>query len=269
MSFLRKQLQANSGQALLIVVLIMVVGLTVTLSLVSRSIVNLKTSVDQTNSQQALAAAEAGVEQSIKNNASVLQQSFSNNASFSTTYTQVAGNASFLANGGNLVSKNEGTYIWLSTYDETPWNDNFDGNLTIYWGDSSGDINNAALEIAVISGVDPASAVIKRYAIDPAAASRGNNFTPVAPADKGSFPIGSRTFRYRSSINGIVDGLLVRITPIYFSTYLGVLGSVALPDQGTIITADGAAADTRRRITVFQGYPQLPAEFFPYSLLSP
>ena len=271
MSFLRKQLQASNGQALLIVVLIMVVGLTVTLSLVSRSIVNLKTSVDQTNSQKALAAAEAGVEQSIKNSANIgsstTPKNFTNNASFYATYTQVAGNTSFLANGGNLVSKNEGTYIWLSTYDTTPWSDPWTGDLTIYWGDTSGDSTNSALEISVISGANPASAVIKRYAIDPLA-SRGNNFTVVAGANKGSFPIGSRTFGYKYTLS-VTTGLLVRINPIYFSTYLGVLGSIPLPDQGTIITANGAAADTRRRITVFQGYPQLPAEFFPYSLLSP
>ena len=274
MSFLRKQLQASNGQALLIVVLIMVVGLTVTLSLVSRSIVNLKTSVDQTNSQKALAAAEAGVEQSIKNSANIgsstTPKNFTNNASFYATYTQVAGNTSFLANGGNLVSKNEGTYIWLSTYDTTPWSDPWTGDLTIYWGDTSGDSTNSALEISVISGANPASAVIKRYAIDPLS-SRGNNFT-TAGITRGSFTIGSRTFGYRYILNGanrITNGLLVRINPIYFSTYLGVLGSIPLPDQGTIITANGAAADTRRRITVFQGYPQLPAEFFPYSLLSP
>lgn len=272
MSFLRKQLQANTGQALLIVVLIMVVALTVTLSLVSRSIVNLKTSVDQTNSQQALAAAEAGIEQSIKNNASIAQQTFSNNASFSTTYTQVAGNTSFLANGGNLVSKNEGAYIWLSRYDPTgSWgNPKWTGDLTIYWGDiNTSDNLNAALEITVISGANPASAIIKRYALDPYGA-RGNNFLLVSAG--GPFTVGSRTFKYRyvlNNANAISNGFLVRIIPIYYSTYIGIAGSTALPEQGNLITADGTKADTKRRITVFEGYPQLPVEFFPYSLLSP
>jgi hypothetical protein len=52
MNFLRRT-SSEDGQALLIVVLVMVIALTVTLSLVSRSIVNLKTSVEQTNSQKA------------------------------------------------------------------------------------------------------------------------------------------------------------------------------------------------------------------------
>lgn len=270
---LQTLLRSNSGQALLIVVLIMVVALTVTLSLVSRSIVNLKTSVDQTNSQQALAAAEAGIEQSIKNNASVAQQTFSNNASFSTTYTQVAGNISFLANGGNLVSKNEGSYVWLSRYDPTGnWgNQKWTGDLTIYWGDTTVNDNfNAALEISVMSGDSPANAVIKRYALDPYGA-RGNNFI-LASSAGGPFTVGSKTFKYRYILNGanaISNGFLVRIIPIYYSTYIGIAGSTVLPDQGNLITADGVKADTKRRITVFEGYPQLPAEFFPYSLLSP
>ena len=71
MVIFKNNLLNQKGQALLIVVLVMVVALTVTLSLVSRSVVDLKTSTDQADSQKALAAAEAGAEQAIKANAAV------------------------------------------------------------------------------------------------------------------------------------------------------------------------------------------------------
>ena len=63
--------QSQKGQALLIVVLAMVVALTVGLSVVSRSITNLKNSQQEIDSQKALSAAEAGVELAIKNGANV------------------------------------------------------------------------------------------------------------------------------------------------------------------------------------------------------
>src|SRR5690242_8662448 len=56
----------EAGQALLIVVLVMVIALTVGLSLASRSITNLRNSTDEANSQAAFSAAEAGVEQAVK-----------------------------------------------------------------------------------------------------------------------------------------------------------------------------------------------------------
>ena len=55
----------NSGQAILLVVLVMIVGLTVGLSVVSRSIVSIKTSTEEADSQKALAAAEAGIEKAL------------------------------------------------------------------------------------------------------------------------------------------------------------------------------------------------------------
>src|SRR3989344_2880937 len=123
MKNIKNILKNQKGQALLIIVLVMVVGLTVTLAVVSRSIVNLKTSVEQTDSQKALAAAEAGVEQTIKNNANIGSESnyinIGNGVSYKTNITQVAGNASFLINGGNIVLKNEGAFIWLSDYNNT------------------------------------------------------------------------------------------------------------------------------------------------------
>ncbi|MBI3984617.1 MAG: hypothetical protein HY344_01555 [Candidatus Levybacteria bacterium] len=264
-----KNLQSQKGQALLIVVLVMVIALTVTLSIVSRSVVNLRTSVEQSESQKALAAAEAGVEQAIKNNASIgvdTPASFGN-TTYTATISDVLASSSFLLNGGIAVTKSEGSSIWLSTYNEAnPWSDSWSGNLDIYWGDpGAADSANAALEIVLLSGPDKNSATVTRYAVDPDGTRRtSNNFANVAQT--GNFNVGGKSLKYRYTIS-VVSGFLVRVTPVYTSSYIGAQGT-NLPTQGKIVTASGTSGNTQRKVTVFQGYPILPPELFLYSLLS-
>ena len=274
---IKTKLGGQKGQALLIVILVMVVALTITLSVISRAVVNLRTTQDQEKSQRALAAAEAGIEQTIKNSFVPIaqDQNLSNNSSFTTSVTQLAGNAPFLVEGGNLITKNEGEYIWLSTYNEvgnwtTRWPTSGSANLDIYWGDSSGDNNNAALEIAVISGSSVANAVITRYVYDPSPTRRSsNNFS--APVNS-PIAIQDKSFTYRATIS-ITDGMVVRVVPLYKSAYIAAAPASGAPaiaaNQGRLITAVGKSDETARRVTVFQGYPELPADFFPYSLLVP
>ncbi|MEK7551586.1 MAG: hypothetical protein AAB532_03220 [Patescibacteria group bacterium] len=275
----------QSGQALLIIVLVMVIGLTVTLAVVSRSIVNLKTSVEQTDSQKALAAAEAGVEQTIINNVSIGSDSnyinIGNGASYKTNITQVAGNASFLVNGGNIVSKNEGAFIWLSDYNNSgSWTPGWSGDLIIYFGDpAKTDANNPAIEIVLISGANVATAQTKRFAFDPySTRANSNNFTKYPSSTVGAIfqkvttTVSGKQFAYRIILNNILNGLVVRTNPIYQSSYIAAgrpATDPSLPAQGQVIIAEAKSGSVRRKVTVFQGYPELPAELFPYSILVP
>ncbi len=261
----------QKGQALLIIVLVMVVALTVGLSVASRTITNLRNTRDQANSQKALSAAEAGVEQAIKNNAGVAG-SFtgkSGSTTYSTTVNAVNGTVPFLLNGKNVVPKNDAIYVWVTPYSANPanlWQNPWSGNLTIYWGNSSGDCNNAAVEISVISG-SQAAPVLTRYTADPCLARRGsNNFSTAAISNTTI----SGTRLYYSRAITITNGLLVRVNPIYSNAVIGVSGNIALPLQGNIITSIGTSDNTtQRKVTVYQGYPEIPAEFFPYILFSP
>lgn len=296
MTILVNKFRQQSGQALLIVVLIMVVALTVTLSLVSRSIVNLKTSVEQSSSQKALSAAEAGVEQSIKNNVDIgtfsapITLGGSQGSQYSAAISSVSNqNGGFLVNGGNLVAKDEGAYVWLAnnlTFNPSWPSDDPSKNadLYIYWGDGSGDDKNAALEIVLIYGAQRSGSQSVRFAFDPYTNRAGsNNFTtlPSAVFCACSYTVGGRNFAYRAKIN-ISQGLLLRVNPLYYNAYVGVDRVIKndpaippLPDQGQIITSSGCSPtcssnnSVQRKITVYQGYPQLPAELFPYSLLWP
>lgn len=268
-------LSNQKGQVLLIVVLIMVVALTVGLSVVSRTITSLRTTTEQANSQKALSAAEAGIDQALKNNANVYN-SFpgSANTTYNTTIAAVSGTQAFLVNGGNPVPKDEGAYVWITPYSSNSanlWQDSnrWNGNLTIYWGLSSDVCSQnastntaAAILVTVITGTK-ANPSVARYALD--SCSRANNFTLVSPS---ATTISGKTLNYKTVIS-ITNGLLVRVIPLYASTYVGASGSSALPNQGSVASSLGISDTTQRKISVFQGYPELPAELFSFSIFSP
>lgn len=269
----------ESGQALLVVVLVMVVALTVGLSLVSRSIVNIRTSTEEADAQEALAAAEAGIEQAIQTNTTIPLTTFiENNTTYNANVTEAKGADAFLANGGNLVIKDDGIDVWLVSHnpDGTPdyatssWN----GNLDIYWGDPSlSDCDNAAMEVAVVYDTDPSLAVapaLKRDAYDPCASRRGDN--KFSPPTRPVNIIEGKTFPYKVTIS-VSSGLVVRVVPIYASTAVAVDGSIELPTQGFAIDSTGTsgAGDRQvlRSITYFKTYDQLATPYFMYGLFSP
>jgi hypothetical protein len=264
------------GQALLIVVLAMVVALTVGLSVVSRSIVNLKNSQQQISSQQALSAAEAGVEQAIKNGASVANTPLSSQTSYQTTVSTISGTTRFLLNGSNKVAKDDAIYIWLTPYSTDPTKlfldqDRWNGSLDLYWGDSTTACNNAALEIVVISGTR-AVPLVTKYAYDPCSnrASRNNFSAPV----NASQSVSGITLYNKATIP-IINGFLIRAVPLYADSYIGSLGTnnvntPVLPSQGSIIISTGTTDNNIvRKLNVFQGYPEMPAELFPFSIFWP
>lgn len=267
---------AERGQVLLIIILVIVVVLTVGLSIISRSIINLRTSREGATTQKALSAAEAGIEQVFKTGIGIPLGTFSGtDATYIATSNPVLG-ISLLVSGGNAVPKDDGADIWLVAHDPVtnkpiftpPWS----GNLTIYWGDASGACNNAAMEIIVV--YDPLSPKFKRYSYDPCSSRVGNNNFSSALSGVNIISTGGKTlaFSYLTPISiPISSGLVIRVVPLYASSSIGVnvTSGPALPSQGTIIDSTGVSQGTSRKIKVFKGYPQLPIQYFSYGLFSP
>ena len=260
---------SQKGQALLIVVLVMVVALTVALSVALKSITNVQTSVDNENSQRAFSAAEAGIEKALKSGATpILEQNLGNGASIKQVTISDIPDKNVLLNNGSAVAKDDGADVWLVGHNTdgtinytTPWT----GNLTIYWGVSSSPCNDAAVEIILLSGSSADTAVSKRFAVDPCG-TRGNNFNPPSSSNVAT-SVNSKGFPYKTDIS-VTSGILVRVIPIYYSTPLGAIGSIDFPSQGKRIESTGVAGNAQRKISFFQGYPKLPAEFFQYILFS-
>jgi hypothetical protein len=273
--------QSQKGQALLIVVLVMVVALTVGLAVVSRSIVNLKNSQQEVGSQQALSAAEAGIEQSIKSGVSIGSGTFTTSTKYTTVVSSVSGDADFLLGGNNKVSQDDASYVWLTPYSAdssklflTTWS----GKLDIYWGnDGANPCNNAALEIAVVWGTrtDPK---VTRYVYDGCVARASKNGFAAPDLTNANYGIAGIKLYNEVKLDGvtnpqIANGFLIRVAPLYGDSYIGVsreTGSPILPSQGTIITSTGTTGNNvQRKLNVFQGYPEIPAELFPFSLFWP
>lgn len=270
----------QKGQVLLIIILIMIVALTVGLSVAVRSITNIKLTVDSSNSQKAFQAAEAGIEEVLGSNtsANIVAQNFSPGVVINNvTITQVSGSNVagstfyYLENNGLAVSQDDGTDIWLSTYNSDPiqrYQNPWSGNLTVYWGKGNNACSDAALEIMIISGSITAPS-FARYAVDPCGSrtigSTGNHFSI---ANATSQKVSSQQFYYVSTIT-INSGLIARIVPLYTSTPIAISADNAssFPSQGRIIISSATAGTATRKLIFFQGYDSIPSEFF-YSLFS-
>lgn len=276
-------LKNQSGQALLIVVLVLVIALTVSLSVASRSIINLKNSQDQASSQKALSAAEAGVEQAIKSqNQAKLAGGFggAENTNYQTSVASISGSVKFIINGTdnriNAVKKGNPAYIWTTIYSASnPWLNPWSGTLTISWGDGGTCASNTvpALEVSVINGstADYKTAVLslQKFAYDPCS-TRTNGFDSGSVANGSAFT--NPKLAYHVALPSINNVYLVSVNPLYADTHVGVsigASNPSLPYQGANIDSTGTDGQVQRRDFVFQGFPQIPADLFPYTIFVP
>ncbi len=269
----------QDGQTLLVVIIVMVVVLTVGLSLASRNVVNLKTTTEQQNSQKALSAAEAGIEQALVGN--VVNNQNLGTATISNVTIQTTGGKSFLLNNGSYINQDDGQDIWLTAYNTNPQNlyqpPFWNGTLTLYWGASSDvcskntDISPntmAALEIIIISSTNNSTFVptLDRTVYDPCSARATFNHFNLANTNT-SVTINGVTPAYATDPLNFTHGVILRIIPLYANTVIGVVGNTNLPVQGKIITSTGAAGSTQRTISYYQQNDSVPSEFY-YSIFS-
>ncbi len=264
----------QEGQILLIVVLVSVISLTVGLAAVSRSITNTRVSTEESNSQKALTAAEAGLEDQIKRATGdqPYSKQFDNNSGYVAKTTEIKGKKNLLINNYELpVRQHEGADVWLSDYPDFQ-NPKPNTTLTVYWTvgggscDPSASIKQPAIEIVVLSGSNKNSPTLTRYAIDQCR-SRGNGFRGPSVSGHGLSDPG-KPFNYYYQLPEIQNGYIVRIIPIYADTKIGVTSNIVLPPQGYEIESTGTSGDTVRKVKVFQSFPSLPIEFFPYNLFN-
>lgn len=263
---------SQGGQILLVVVLAAVISLTVGLSAIGRTITNTKVAVQETNSQRALSAAEAGVEKILNSATKTSVDGRLTESNFNATSTPLSGAGPFVMNCSDQVNsdncwidQDDGADIWLSnpTTFGNQWPDTGTEPLTIYWIDNPSP-NCVAIEVSLLSGSSRNNPTLTRYAYDSCATSRGNNFQ--IPS-QGTFRILGKDYNRRITIN-VTNGFIARVIPIYGNTRIAVSGN-GLPSQGSIIESTGTSGKTSRKIKVFKGYPKIPIEFFPYNLFIP
>lgn len=263
-------LSSERGQVLLAVILVAVVALTIGLSLVSRSITNVRVATQSEESQRAFQAAEAGVQRALEaiklspTPPASFQDKLSNNAEFDTSVRVVSGQEVVL-NGGYALDQDIGSDVWLSEY--PTYGSPRSGNLRVYFADpgqsqcsGSGESVTPALEVMVLSG-SVASPIFGKYVVDPCARIVG-----AVSAEAGG-SVGGRSYRYSYQVP-VASGLIARVVPIYNNAIAAVTSTVALPSQGSVVESVGESGQSVRKVVVFQSHPQIPVELFQYAILS-
>lgn len=279
----------ESGQALVLVLLSLSVVLTVVLFGLSRSVNDISTSTQQSDSVRAFSAAEAGIE-----NALITGLGGSSALDSSTSYdVQVTSGGSSTFNYQESLSSGSVMTLWFVSHDT-------DGNivcdaaagkpcftgdsLRVCWGsDSSVSGYTPAIEVSVYYKASPASTDfssvrVARATYDPNSTRRAteNSFDSALIS---SCDIGGKLYAFQKDITLSALGgagfnnaglLFAKVRMLYNTTAAHPIGfsvsSGALPVQGLEIYSTGVSgvgdAQSNRRIYVFQSWPEFPFSGF-------
>ncbi len=266
----------ESGQVFLIAVLILVIGLTVGLSVASRSVTNLKSSLEEENSQRAFAAAEAGVEKALKGvKANDISFGEANTKIKTVSIDEIKGTKVFLNNGAPIEA-NDGMDVWLSSDNKNILATTQNNTLTFYWTGRNACDNPPppALEVIVFakSSTAPNPVASQRYVYDPCrrvTATPDTNSSSGYSIQESNGALRTQSFQFKTDPIVVVDGYIARAIPLYSSSPIAVEATTALPLQGNVINSTGTSGGTTRKITYFQGWPKIPNEIFQYVLFQP
>lgn len=275
----------KSGQVLIFVLMVMVVGLTIGLAAASRSITDVRLSTQSEQAERAFAAAEAGVEEALARNIGVLV------ASGTKEYSGVVGEVPYTvtikkAEASNVlasskpVAKDDVIQI-LTKSDDDPQIDLSGATITVYWVDTSNNIETndpAALEVTEIYQSGD-SYLTKRYGFKPnvteseTVAASGFKLIDGCSSD---CAILGKNYRYKANVS-LSDGtLMLRFRPLSrsSSTSIGVKvsspgtsGDANFPPQSYEIEGVGTVGNVVRRVKVNRSLETLPS-IFDYALFA-
>jgi len=266
--------KSNSGQALLVILLIMAVVLTIGLSTISRSVTDIKISEQTEDSARAFSAAEAGIENYLATGGT--------STSGLGTGVSVEVFPESLLSPGNLtflypkqINQNEVATIWLSTYEKTTGvytRKEYLNPVIVAWGNPGTD--TPALEVTFYynnSGIK-----VAKYMFDPVS-SRPNSFCKMGVACSAgvSFTSGGVSFsgqdlKYKASISILgLSMYFARLRLLYASTaqFIGFQATSALPSQGDKIAATGTSNQANRKVEVSR-LRAAPPDIFDFALYS-
>lgn len=281
--------KSESGQALVMVLLSLAVVLTLVLFILSRSITDVAVSSGQAESVRAFSAAEAGIEKALVIGTGSTSTSIGD-ASYSSTVSDFA-KASYDFNYPAPLLSGDTMTTWFVAHDSDGnmiCDSNlgypcFTGNiLRICWGNagtSADTTTTPALELSVYYESTPgdiATVKIARAAFDPnSGRTTSNSF---AAPDGGICQIEGTNFAFQKNITfsslgipsdsyQVQNGLIFARVRLFYNTDVAhavgtsVNGSSStLPSQGINVVSTGTAgqgtAQSNRRVSVFQGWPE-------------
>ncbi len=257
----------SQGQALLIILLLVAVGLTIGLAVVSRSITDIRISEQTEEAARAYSAAEAGIESALysgTNDFGVFE-----GASYTATVSGVAEGATTFV-FPQEVTTGEIATLFLVRHDAN-------GNLieTAYYTNSNLDVcwqGDTALEVGIYYK-DGTNYKVARGAYDPNSARRSQNFFSATDSSGCAGLTNKKTLKFTDDF-GLSAGrvlLFLRLRVLYGNSKVGVstpggAGGI-LPSQGNKIESIGQAGEATRKVEVVRFHPA-PPEIFDFVLYS-
>ncbi len=264
----------SSGQALLFVLLGMAVVLTVVISVVSTSIVDVSVTETEEESFKAFSAAEAGIENFLSSGITSGGLSESG-ASFNVESSDLAsGNVIDFGDIGSYRAGDVATVWFVSHQDDESFNMTCSGGKPCFngsvfdlcWGSDPND--KPAVELLVFYGNRSqvfsgnfSSVRVKRYVFDPVA-GRSEGFASVGGGCLG--------YNHSASISDLPSGLLFARVRFLYNTApqsFAVQAASMFPSQGRIISSLGTAGQASRRVEMIEMYRE-PASFLDAGLVS-
>lgn len=271
------------GQILLIIILLSTVLVTVALSVSQVTTQETKIAKLEEDSKRAFAAAEAGIEAQLKKAVgtsttidSTLLPSLGN---FIVTGSASTANDAPGAQVYKDIRRDDQYTFYLSDYNPTTqaFSNPSTIQLTFYFlqcpssSPTSCPSTQPVIELTFIGDNNTNIArklidldVPNNLMHDPAIA------TDLILASQGAFPALGKFFKYKTNtalpINGNVNFMLIRVLiPDASANTIRVVveGSATLPAQGQVITSTATTTTgVAKKITLFQSYPQIPADLF-------
>jgi len=271
----RSDLFRNSGQALLVILLIMAVALTIGLAITSRTVTDVEISSQTEEAARAFSAAEAGIEEALVGiGTTTFGGGFGEGVSYTTKRDLLGASSQFLF--PEATRADEVRTLWLAEYPDTQ--SYMADSLILYWGNyDSGE--RPALEATIYFKIGSDYKVI-RYTLDSESRDPDNGFC--RPGDgsprcdgvlefikNGSFPIGGKTARNKTTLDLLPASggtlLFVRLRLLYANEATQVVGAEAvvgsLPSQGVKIESTGLAGTSTRKVEVVRMHPAPPGIF--------
>ncbi len=262
------------GQVLLITIMLLATALTVVLSLSFRSTTETQITKLQEENQKALAAAEAGIDASLKSGTAGNFNAITGLSGLSASGINMSDSQVSFNNANPdhittvLLQKDEQYTFYLSTPGGKPPGtpdfstftpQNFTGDNIIICTTSS----TAAMEITLIKQGTPA---IVRYAVNPVGSTIIQNASDTMTTGNSGCP-SDATFSSYFSFSSTRLGNNTELMIVRLLNDGGKIGikptSGTLPLQGKTVTSTAQSdAGPTKIVQLFQSYPQIPADFF-------
>ncbi|OGG11489.1 hypothetical protein A2Z00_03520 [Candidatus Gottesmanbacteria bacterium RBG_13_45_10] len=273
----------QSGQVVLITLLVLTIATTVALSLISRTTTDTSITNQVEESSRAFSAAEAGIEEALKIGVGTSLPTAiigSPDVSYSVSMASIGGAAGAYQFPRKTLKDTTET-VWLVDHQSSgalaePLSPTYvSPSIDICWSSES---TTPALVVTVLyrESSDGSYRILKG-AYDPnSSRTSANKFSAPTASTGGCSGTTNTTYRETFTFNALnpsvdpaTDTLIaLRLRPIYSDATLAVNAVMALPLQGNRIESTGSTqTGTNRKIVVFQEY-RAPASMFDAAIYS-